>query len=184
MNDTIRQVMGTREINARMLGDLADGNACLRASQPRCGKLTAWQVARIVEHVETHLDSNIANEQLASLARYSPCHFSRVFSVTFGTTPHKYIIRKRSERAMSLMLITGARLAQIAPDCGLSDQAHFNKRVRCFVGQTPGNWRKAQKRSKNAIGSVHGPAARARWFNCPRSAIIRSIHHGSACGRF
>jgi AraC family transcriptional regulator len=42
------------------------------------------------------------------------------------------------------MLQTSLPLAQIAVDCGLADQAHFNRSFRRFVGQSPGAWRRAR----------------------------------------
>jgi transcriptional regulator GlxA family with amidase domain len=48
------------------------------------------------------------------------------------------------ERAQGLMLTTNASLGQIAADCGLADQAHFNKLFRKFAGESPGAWRRAR----------------------------------------
>lgn len=42
------------------------------------------------------------------------------------------------------MLTTNASLGQIAADCGLADQAHFNKLFRKFAGESPGAWRRAR----------------------------------------
>src|SRR4029453_9228397 len=40
---------------------------------------------------------------LARIALTSPAHFSRTFRDTFGETPHRYLQRRRVERAMFLL---------------------------------------------------------------------------------
>jgi transcriptional regulator GlxA family with amidase domain len=57
-------------------------------------------------------------------------------------------MRRRVERAQGMMLTTSAPLAQIAAQCGLADQAHFNRIFRRFVGDSPGAWRRARASQK------------------------------------
>jgi hypothetical protein len=71
-------------------------------------------------------------------------HFCRAFRESFDESPHKYVMRRRIERAQGLMLQTNLSLAQIAIECGLADQAHLNKSFRRFVGECPGAWRRAR----------------------------------------
>ena len=103
--------------------------------------------------------ATITTKDLAVLARLSSYHFCRAFRDSFGASPHGYLMRRRVERAKGLMLTTNASLGQIAADCGLSDQAHFNKLFRRFVGESPGAWRRAR-----------ATAPGARWLR-PRHAM-------------
>jgi AraC family transcriptional regulator len=111
---------------------------------PPRGGLAPWVVRKVSIYIETHLDSAISSADLAGLANHSVYHFSRAFRESFDEPPHKYVMRRRIERAQGLMLRTNLPLAQIAIDCGLADQAHFNKSFRRFVGQSPGVWRRAR----------------------------------------
>jgi AraC family transcriptional regulator len=108
------------------------------------GGLAPWQVRKLTTYVEMHLDSAIAAADLAALAKLSTFHFCRAFRESFGESPHRYVMRRRIERAQGLMLQTNLSLAQIALDCGLADQAHLNKAFRRFVGERPGAWRRAR----------------------------------------
>ena len=47
---------------------------------------------------------------LASIACVSEAHFIRTFKSTFGETPHRYLQRRRIERAMFLLRTSAARL--------------------------------------------------------------------------
>ena len=109
------------------------------------GGLAPWQIRKLTTFVDANLDRTITTRCLADLARLSSFHFCRAFRDSFGDSPHGYVIRRRMERAQGLMLTTSASLGQIAADCGLADQAHFNKLFRKFAGVSPGAWRRAKK---------------------------------------
>ena len=108
------------------------------------GGLAPWQVRKVTSHIETNLDSPMRSEELASIVRLNPCHFSRAFRNSFGSSPLEYVIRRRMERAQGLMLSTDAPLSRIALDCGLADQAHFSRMFRRIVGESPRVWRRAR----------------------------------------
>jgi AraC family transcriptional regulator len=111
---------------------------------PVQGCLAAWQVRRVTAYVETNLDKPIRNDDLAAVARLSPCHFNRAFRNSVGAPPHLYIIRRRIERAQGLMLSTDSTLSEIAAECGLADQAHFSRLFRRLAGDSPAVWRRAR----------------------------------------
>jgi AraC-like DNA-binding protein len=113
-------------------------------TKPIRGGLAPWQIRRVKTHIEANLDASIRVKELAELVKLSSFHFCRAFRDSFGDSPHFYLMRRRVERAQALMLTTKASLGQIAADCGLADQAHFNKLFRRFVGESPGMWRRAR----------------------------------------
>ena len=125
------------------------------------GGLAPWQIRKLTTYVEANLDHTITTRCLADIARLSSFHFCRAFRDSFGDSPHGYVIRRRMERAQGLMLTTSASLGQIAADCGLADQAHFNKLFRKFAGVSPGAWRRARV-SGAGVGSYRSPAAPAK----------------------
>jgi AraC family transcriptional regulator len=108
------------------------------------GGLAPWQIRKLTTYIDANLDRTITTQCLAEVARLSSFHFCRAFRDSFGDSPHGHVIRRRMERAQGLMLTTGATLGQIAADCGLADQAHFNKLFRKFAGESPGAWRRAR----------------------------------------
>ncbi len=116
------------------------------------GGLAPWQIRKLTTYVETNLDRTITTRCLADIARLSSFHFCRAFRDSFGDSPHGYVIRRRMERAQGMMLTTSASLGQIAADCGLADQAHFNKLFRKFAGVSPGAWRRARVTEAAVIG--------------------------------
>ena len=106
--------------------------------------LAPWQARRVAAHVDENLGSPITIDHLSTIAGLSSSYFCRAFKDTFGDPPHAYIMRRRVERAQTLMLQTREPLSQIALACGLSDQAHLCNLFRRLVGQSPSHWRRSR----------------------------------------
>ena len=113
----------------------------IRAPTPR-GGLAPWQAKRIASYIEAHLASSIRIEELAKVVQLSTSHFCRVFKQSFGIPPLAYVAQQRVRKAQQLMMGSPERLAQIALDCGMCDQAHFTKVFRRVVGSSPRAWRR------------------------------------------
>lgn len=106
------------------------------------GGLAAWQMRKVLAHIDRHLAHTLSTEQLAGVARLSGGHFCRAFKASMGETPHGYIMRQRIRRAQILMLESRDSLSQIACACGLTDQAHLTRLFRRALGTTPMVWRR------------------------------------------
>jgi AraC-like DNA-binding protein len=78
---------------------------------------------------------------LARVAHVSPAHFSRQFRSTFGETPHRYLQRRRVERAMELLRETDRRVTEICLDVGFSSLGTFSRTFREIVGEPPSAYR-------------------------------------------
>jgi len=109
------------------------------------GGLARWQIVRIERHIEDNLGEPIHIAALAVIARLSPGYFSNAFKVSFGQSPHAYIIARRLSRAMEIMKSSAARLCEIAIDCGFSDQAHLCRQFRRAMGTSPNAWRRHER---------------------------------------
>jgi AraC-like DNA-binding protein len=74
---------------------------------------------------------------LAAIAHVSPAHFSRTFRATFGETPHRYLQRRRLERAMALLRQTDRSVSDICLDVGFTSLGSFSRTFRTVVGTSP-----------------------------------------------
>lgn len=79
---------------------------------------------------------------LARLAHVSEAHFSRTFRATFGETPHRYLQRRRVERAMFLLRETGRSVTEICYEVGFGSTGTFSRTFREIVGRSPRAYRK------------------------------------------
>ncbi|MEU9339181.1 helix-turn-helix transcriptional regulator [Streptomyces sp. NPDC048290] len=79
---------------------------------------------------------------LARIAHVSPAHFSRTFRAVFGETPHRYLQRRRIERAMSLLRESDLTATDISLRVGFSSFGTFSRTFREIVGRSPSEYRK------------------------------------------
>jgi AraC-like DNA-binding protein len=80
---------------------------------------------------------------VAAVAHVSEAHFSRVFRACFGETPHRYLQRRRVERAMFLLRETDRSITDICLDVGFTSLGTFSRTFRAIVGETPSDYRAA-----------------------------------------
>ncbi|KKD07741.1 helix-turn-helix domain-containing protein [Streptomyces sp. WM6386] len=79
---------------------------------------------------------------LARIAHVSPAHFARTFRATFGETPHRYLQRRRVERAMFLLRETDRSVTDICFAVGFGSPGTFSRTFRDIVGRPPRTYRK------------------------------------------
>jgi AraC-like DNA-binding protein len=80
---------------------------------------------------------------LAKVAMVSEAHFIRTFRTTFGETPHRYLQRRRVERAMFLLRQTERSVTDVCLDVGFTSLGTFSRTFRKVVGRSPSEYRRA-----------------------------------------
>ena len=78
---------------------------------------------------------------LATIAGVSEAHFIRVFKETFGETPHRYLQRRRVERAMYLLRDSASSVTDVCFDVGFNSLGTFSRTFTEIVGVTPSTYR-------------------------------------------
>ncbi|WP_174876178.1 helix-turn-helix domain-containing protein [Acrocarpospora corrugata] len=92
------------------------------------------------------MDRDFANPldvpRLAAIALMSAAHFSRSFRAVFGETPHRYLQRRRIERAMALLRETATPVTEVALEVGFESLSTFIRTFRSIVGSSPSEFRR------------------------------------------
>jgi transcriptional regulator GlxA family with amidase domain len=78
---------------------------------------------------------------LARVAMVSEAHFIRTFRATFGEPPHRYLQRRRVERAMFLLGHTDRSVTEICLDVGFASLGTFSRTFTAIVGESPSAYR-------------------------------------------
>ena len=78
---------------------------------------------------------------LARITHLSEAHFIRRFRSTFGETPHRYLQRRRVERAMHLLRETERPVTEICLEVGFSSAGTFTRTFTSIVGVPPQAYR-------------------------------------------
>jgi transcriptional regulator GlxA family with amidase domain len=79
---------------------------------------------------------------LAGIAYVCPAHFIRTFRATFGETPHRYLQRRRVERAMFLLRESDRSVTDVCLAVGFSSLGTFSRTFRDIIGESPTAYRR------------------------------------------
>ena len=107
------------------------------------GGLPRAALRRVTDYVEENLPGELTLAELSGVAHTSPFHFSRMFKLSTGLSPHRYVVRRRVERAKRLLAGTALPLHEVARAAGFADQSHLAKHFRIILGTTPRSFRLA-----------------------------------------
>jgi AraC-like DNA-binding protein len=80
---------------------------------------------------------------LARIAHVSEAHFIRTFRATFGETPHRYLQRRRVERAAFLLREGDRSVTDVSLDVGFASLGTFSRTFRAIMGVSPSAYRAA-----------------------------------------
>jgi len=103
--------------------------------------LQKWRLKRVTAYIDERIGEALSLAELARVAGLSRMYFAARFRAATGLRPHEYVLRRRIERAKSLLVQTEEALAIVAMDVGFQTQAHFTTVFKKIVGITPGRWR-------------------------------------------
>ncbi|MBV8518011.1 MAG: helix-turn-helix transcriptional regulator [Acidobacteria bacterium] len=80
---------------------------------------------------------------LAASAGVHPLHFAKVFRRFQRCAPGEYLRKRRVAQATELLARTRTPIADVALQCGFSDQSQLTKALRRHAGMTPARFRRA-----------------------------------------
>ena len=110
----------------------------------RLRTFSVLQARRVMDYIHANIDRELSVFDLAQLVKISPRQFIRMFSNTFGKTPHRYIVNERVAQAKEL-IAKGLMLADIAANLGFASQSHFSDVFRKVTGMPPGQFRQVAR---------------------------------------
>lgn len=104
------------------------------------------RLRRVLDYINANLMEKLALEDLAGIARCSPFHFSRKFTLAMGISPQRYVSRVRLESAMRELAEGELSLAEIAFNAQYSSQASFTRAFHRVTGMTPKEYQRSRFR--------------------------------------
>jgi AraC family transcriptional regulator len=137
---------------------MSHGPATIHALHPETPPL-----ARVLRHVEAHLDAPLSVTALAAVAGLSPFHFSRLFTAQMGESVMSHVRRKRLQFAVrQLSAETAPDLVQLAFDCGFDSQEAFTRAFKQSLGVSPGRFKRNNAALREMMEMNMQPAARTQ----------------------
>ncbi|MGI8535328.1 MAG: helix-turn-helix transcriptional regulator [Mycobacteriales bacterium] len=97
---------------------------------------------RVRDAIDRDYGSELDVEAMARLAHVSPAHLIRTFRAVFGETPHRYLQRRRVERAMFLLRTTDSSVTDVCMQVGFASLGTFSRTFHEVVGEAPTSYRR------------------------------------------
>ncbi len=87
--------------------------------------------------VTSHINSNITVEELAFLCNMSLSSFKRRFARMYGSSPNKWLLEKRMERAATMLRNNNYKASEIYYELGYENLSSFIQSFKRVYGITP-----------------------------------------------
>lgn len=96
---------------------------------------------RVRDAIDRGYGAELDLDALARLAHVSPDHLIRTFKAVFGETPHRYLQRRRVERAMLLLRDSDLTVTDVCMAVGFTSLGTFSRTFTAIVGVPPVRYR-------------------------------------------
>jgi len=107
--------------------------------------LSRGQLGRVLDFIHGTPYNDISLRSMAVAAGLSPFHFSRMFKMATGVSPHQYVLRRRIEIGAEMLLSREDSIATIALELGFADQSHFTMHFKRIHGIGPAGYRRQHR---------------------------------------
>jgi AraC family transcriptional regulator len=95
------------------------------------------RMTRALEYLEAHLTEELSAEAAARIACASAFHFQRMFLILTGFTVGEYVRNRRLTLAAQELVVTGAKVIDVALKYGYDTPESFTRAFRKLHGITP-----------------------------------------------
>ena len=110
----------------------------------RTVRLSHDQLSRVVLYIDANLHEALTIDELSRVAGASSSHLRTWFKAAMGTTLHRYVLRRRVDRARTLLLEGDNSISEVAHLTGFAHQSHLAHWMRREIGETPRGLRRAK----------------------------------------
>lgn len=100
---------------------------------------------KVVSYINENVNEKIKVEDLAKLTKWQSQHFQRLFSKYLGLSPNQYILNRKIEKGISLLIETDLTVAEISFELGFQSTSNFFNAFKKYTGKTPDLYRKWYK---------------------------------------
>jgi len=118
------------------------GEASRRPSAPFPQKPPAW-LLQVKEMLHARFAEPLTLSEIAQSVGVHPVYLAQMFHKYFKCTVGAYLRQLRLEFARRELATSDAPLCQIALAAGFSDQSHFTRTFKRYVGVTPAQYRES-----------------------------------------
>ena len=103
------------------------------------------EMKRIIDLIQRNYSENLKLETLASIFNYNSAYLGKMFKTRTGEYFNTYLDKVRIDKAKEF-LREGLKVYEVAEKVGYTNVDYFHSKFKKYVGTSPSNYRKEQKR--------------------------------------
>ena len=108
--------------------------------------LSKVDLERCISFAHAHMGSALHLNEWSQSIGISESEFSKRFRATTGSSPYRWFLDRRLERAQELILAGNMSLSEIALSVGYSSQSHLTGAFKRSTGLSPIRWKQSRQR--------------------------------------
>ena len=105
------------------------------------GGLPGATLRRVLEHIDANVHRDPRLAELSTIAHMSVFHFARLFKLSTGLPPHRFVLQQRIAQAKRLLAGDDVPIASIGRGLGFRTPSHFANVFHRMTGVTPSAYR-------------------------------------------
>ena len=119
---------------------------CLTRSAENSGRvimsrLREFYIREAIAYIENNYQRDVTIEELAEALRLNRSYFGKIFRLSTGKTPQRFLMNYRMIKAAELLASTERPVNEIGLSVGYENPLHFSRAFKNIYGISPREWR-------------------------------------------
>ncbi len=106
-------------------------------------------IRKALSYIDNNFSGDISREVVAKYVGYTPAYFGKIFKEITGNSYFDYVYKAKMNYAKEL-LEKGMKTSEVCSKIGYSDERHFRRTFRNYVGITPAEYRQNNRKNGEA----------------------------------
>lgn len=133
--------LAMEQVTNTILVSMLQNMGITKLSAPITGGLSPKTTALVCDYMQANFHRQVYLAELAALAQLSEYHFCRMFKRSMAQTPQAYLLAVRIEQVKLRINKNQKSIAEIALQCGFSNQSHMGRYFKKIVGLSARQYR-------------------------------------------
>jgi len=133
--------LAMEQVTNTILVSMLQNMGITKLTAPIKGGLSPKVTTLVCDYMQANFHRQIYLAELADLAQLSEYHFCRMFKSSMAQTPQAYLLAIRIEQVKFRIKANKNSAAEIALQCGFSNQSHMGRYFKKLVGISPRQYR-------------------------------------------
>ncbi len=138
----------------RAEGEHKEPHTLLLRDDPKAESALAW--------IEKHLVESPTIDEIGFAVHLSPRQLMRRFRATYGTTPHRYIMRRRQQIAQKMLISQDDTITEISEVLGFPSINTFSRWFKKMSGVSPSAYREKDNVHQPLMAPSESPRIKSR----------------------